>query len=244
MSALAVAVRGGRPGLAAPIIYRLASRLEQVPDEEMREDPVTAAFVLRGAQNLFGLPFVVNHFESGLELDDAALGVAIDVAGRLAAELRGVAGVIGVLTGPATLGRMGGDPAAGTYAAAARSYAEAGAAAVLVAEAPAVPAGDPAVLGELANVCRYYSIPSVLMAAAGDAPGAPVDRRLGAGDLLPAQLLRHAPPADAAAVWTGRGGLTLTDDDVPADADPETVTAWVELLAGRPLGAQPSGGRP
>ena len=107
MSALAVAVRGGRPGLAAPIIYRLASRLEQVPDKEMREDPVTAAFVLRGAQNLFGLPFVVNHFESGLELDDAALGVAIDVAGRLAAELRGVAGVIGVLTGPATLGRMG-----------------------------------------------------------------------------------------------------------------------------------------
>ena len=177
MSALAVAVRGGRPGLAAPIIYRLASRLEQVPDKEMREDPVTAAFVLRGAQNLFGLPFVVNQFESGLELDDAALGVAIDVAGRLAAELRGVAGVIGVLTGPATLGRMGGAPAAGTYAAAARRYAEDGAAAVLVAEAPAVPAGDPAVLGELANVCRYYSIPSVLMAAAGDEPGRRSRRR-------------------------------------------------------------------
>jgi hypothetical protein len=244
MSTLAAAARGERPGLAAPIICRLAARLEQVPDDEMREDPATAAFVLRGAQRLFGLPFVVNHFEPGLELDDAALAVAVDVAGRLAAELRAVAGVVGVLTGPATLARMGGAPAAGTYAAAARRYAEAGAAAVLVAEAPAVPAGDPAVLGDLANICRYYSIPSVLIAAAGNAPGAPVDRCLGAGDLIPAELLRHAPPADAASAWAGRGGLTLTDGDVPADADPETVTDWVELLAGRPLGAQPSGGRP
>ena len=34
-------------------------------------------------------------------------------------------------------------------------------------------------------------------------------------------------------MWAGRPGLVLTDDDVPADADPETVTAWVELLGGR-----------
>lgn len=243
MSALAAAVRGERPGLAAPVICRLAARLEQVPDDEMREDPATAAFVLRGAQRLFGLPFVVSHFEAGLERDDAALDVAVDVTGRLAVELRGVAGVLGVLTGPATLARLGGEPAAATYATAARRYAEAGAAAVLVAEAPDVRAGDPAVLGELANICRYYSIPSVLIAAAGDTADAPVDRYLGAGDLIPAGLLRHAPPADAAATWAGRGGLTLTDGDVPADADPETVTAWVELLAGRPIGARSSGGR-
>lgn len=237
MSTLAAAVRGGRPGLAAPIVYRLAARLEQVPADEMRNDPATAAFVLRNVQSLFGLPFVVNQFEPGLELDDDALSAAVDVLGRLAAELRGIAGVIGVLTGPGTLGRLGGESAvsaADIYATTTRRYAEAGASAVLVAERPDIPAGDTSALAELANICRYYSIPSILMAAAGEAPGAPVDRTLGAGDLLPAKLLQAPPPADAASVWAGRPGLVLTDDDVPPDADPETVTAWVKLLGARP----------
>jgi hypothetical protein len=131
---------------------------------------------------------------------------------------------------------MSGGEAAATadvYAATARRYAEAGASAVLVAERPDIAAGDTSVLAELANICRYYSIPSILMAAAGQAPDAPVDRILGTGDLLPAGLLQAEPPADAASVWAGRAGLVLTDDDVPAGADPETVIAWVELLGAR-----------
>jgi hypothetical protein len=234
VSALADAARGGQPGLAAPIVYRLAARLEQVPAEEMREDPATAAFVLRGAQSLFGLPFVVNHFEAGLELDDGALSAAVDVLGRLAAELRDAAEVVGVLTGPGTLTRLDGGPVgAGVYAATARRYAEAGAAAVLIAERPDVPAGDTSQLTELANICRYYSIPSILMAAADKAPSAPVDCVLGAGDLLPAGLLRAGPATGAAAGWARRPGLVLTDDDVPPGADPEAVATWARLLGAR-----------
>lgn len=217
------AVRG-RSQLVVPIVYRLAARLEQVPLDEMATDPATAAFVLRAAQSLFGLRVVVNVFTPGFETDEAQLDVAVDVLARLVAELRGEADVVGVLTGPGTLG----DPNRDLYAKNARRYADVGAAAVLVAERPDAGAGDPGVLGELANICRYFTVPSILLAPGSRAASdAPVDLVLGGDDVLPAAAFAAAP-ADVPA----RAGLLLTDDDLPAETDPEVLTAWLHRPAG------------
>jgi len=264
-------LRGTGPALAAPIVYRLAARLEQVPVQELLEDPATAAFVLRSAQDLFGLPLVVNHFQLGLEVeapgaplardglglpapgqavdaplsagtaDSELLAAAVDVVARLSSELRGSAQVLGVLTGPATLAALLGGSLDGVpelYAVMARRYAEAGAAGVLLAERPgsdeAVAAGT---LAELANICRYYSVGSILLAPSAAAPAGPVDLALGTADVLPAELLRRLPQDDAGR-WSGRHGLLLTSGEVPADADPGTVTAWIDLLGNAPRGVR------
>lgn len=271
MSTLLSTVRGAGPVVVAPIVYRLAARLEQVELDEMLEDAATAAFVLRSAQGLFGLPVVVNHFQLGLELEalgvplprdprglpldgdtrlaelspdvaDAPLmQVATDVAARLSSELRGTAPVLGVLTGPATLAALRGGDLAGVaefYAVLARRYAEAGVAGVLLAEAPAAPpvTGRDGVLAELANICRFYNVASILLAPAGDEPAGPVDLVLPADEALPPELYAEQPDGTAVERRTARGGLLLTAGEVPADADPETVTAWVELFGRSPLG--------
>lgn len=265
------ALRGTGPGLVAPIVYRFAARLEQVDLEEMLEDGATAAFVLRSAQGLFGLPLVVNHHQLGLELeahggalrrdghglplagpadgaglsadtaDAPVLRTAVDVAARLARELRGTAPVLGVLTGPATLALLRGGEITGVgelYATMARRYAEAGVAGVLLAELPGAPAlaDRNGTLTELANICRFYNIASILLAPAGDGSPGPVDLVLPADEALPAEALTRPPGDAAAAPWSGRRGLVLTAGEVPADADPEAVTAWVDLLGGAPLG--------
>jgi hypothetical protein len=270
VSTLLSTVRGAGPVVVAPIVYRLAARLEQVELEEMLQDAATAAFVLRSAQGLFGLPVVVNHFQLGLELealgaplprdgrglpldgetrpaelsagvaDAPLLQAATDVAARLSSELRGTAPVLGVLTGPATLaGLRGGDleGVAELYAVLARRYAEAGVAGVLLAEAPAAAgvAGRDRVLTELANICRFYNVASILLAPAGVEPAGPVDLVLPADEALPPELFAEQPEGTAAERRTGRRGLLLTAGEVPADADPETVTAWVELFGGAPL---------
>ncbi|MCW2760840.1 MAG: hypothetical protein JWR85_1041 [Marmoricola sp.] len=276
MSDLAAAVRGSGPVLAAPIVFRLAARLEQVELDEMLEDPATAAFVLRSAQSLFGSPLVVNQFQLGLEVEsldgplqrdeignptpggvrDVALSPqvadtplmsnAVDVAGRLSSELRGTAQVLGVLTGPATLAELRGgslDGLAEMYAVMARRYAEAGVAGVLLAERPgAMPTQasttTAATLAELANICRYYSVASIWLAPSTEPPEGPVDVVLGAADVVPADVVRQPPADDAASRWTGRTGLLLTSGELPADADPENVTAWVERLGGVSLGTR------
>lgn len=217
------AVRG-RTQLVAPIVYRLAARLEQVPMDDMATDPATAAFVLRAAQSLFGLRMVVNVFTPGFESDDAQTDAAVDVLARLTEELRGEADVVGVLTGPGTLDQ----PDRELYAKNARRYADAGAAAVLVAERPGAPSGDPGVLGELANICRYFSVPSILLAPGSVvAPDAPVDLVLGGDNVLPVGAF-----ADESLDVPARAGLLLTDDELPADTNPEVVTAWLHRLAG------------
>lgn len=271
MNALLSTVRGTGPAVVAPIVYRLAARLEQVDLEEMLEDAATAAFVLRGAHNLFGLPLVVNHFHLGLELEalagplprdsrglptagatgepelsadvaDAPLvQTAVDVAARLASELRGSAPVLGVVTGPATLaGLRGGDlgGVAELYAVLARRYADAGVAGVLLAESPGVAgvAGRNAALEELANICRFYNIASILLGSAGDGAHGPVDLALAADEAVPPELLAGPPDGSTVEQWTARRGLLLTAGEVPADADPERVTAWGELLGFTPLG--------
>lgn len=271
MTALTAALRGTGPALVAPIVFRLAARLEQVDLEEMLEDAATAAFVLRSAQGLFGLPLVVNHHQLGLELeaqgdplprdaqglplggdprqvplsadlaDAPLLRTAVDVAARLASELRGTAPVLGVLTGPATLAFLRGGDLGGVgelYAVLARRYAEAGVAGVLLADVPGVPvvAGRDAALAELANICRFYNVASILLAPAGDHPSGPVDLILRSEDAVPLELLAQPPGEAATDRWSGHQGLLLTAGEVPADADPETVTAWADLLRAAPLG--------
>jgi hypothetical protein len=271
VNALTSALRGTGPALVAPIVFRLAARLEQVDLEEMLEDAATAAFVLRSAQGLFGLPLVVNHHQLGLELealgdwlprdarglplggdprqvplsadlaDAPVLRTAVDVAARLASELRGTAPVLGVLTGPATLAFLRGGDLGGAgelYAVLARRYAEAGVAGVLLADLPGVPVvtGRNAALAELANICRFYNVASVLLAPAGDEPTGPVDLVLRSEDAVPPDVLAQPPDDAATGRWSGHQGLLLTAGEVPANADPETVTEWVELLRGAPLG--------
>lgn len=272
MSGLVSAARGSSPALVAPIVFRLAARLEQVELDEMLEDPATAAFVLRSAQGLFRAPLVVNHFQLGLEVEALAgalrrdetgnptpgdvrdvelSGVvsdtpllinAVDVAARLSSELRGTAQVLGVLTGPATLGEMCGGSVAGLaemYAVLARRYAEAGVAGVLIAERPGTESSTAsAALAELANICRYYSIASILLAPSVQEPAGPVDVALGSSDVLPADLVRQPPAGDAVSRWSRRTGLLLTAGEVPADAEPENVIAWVDRLGGASLEAR------
>ena len=216
MSAVADAVRGGRR-VAAPIVYTLAARLEQVPPDELRDDPATAAFVLRSAQALFDLALVVNRFGPAADPD-----VAVDVVARLVEELRGSAEVVGVVAHGAT-----GEGCAKQ----ARRYAEAGAASVLVTVDGDPDVIEPGALAELANICRFYAIPSVLHAPRGTVGAPALDLVLGPAELIPAALFTRPPGPDASS-WASRPGLLLTDDEVPAEADVEAVTAWTSLLGG------------
>ncbi|TAN26562.1 MAG: hypothetical protein EPN30_04285 [Actinomycetota bacterium] len=158
--------------LFAPIVYRLAARLDQLDVAEMIGDPAISAYALRNAQKLFELPMVVNHFQLGIELESSdsfvsrdqygvptevtgspTLGRAsadlldglIDTAARLSAEFMDRAGVVGVLTGPNTLSSLGKvSPAAISelYVAMAGKYAEARVSAIMLAEAPEIPIDD------------------------------------------------------------------------------------------------------
>lgn len=240
MNQLTTAIRGGGPALFAPIVYRLAARLEQVEPDEMLTDAATAAFVLRSAQQLFGTPLVVNHYQLGLELDAPLLDTAIDVAGRLSAELRDQAMVLGVLTGPSTLaGLRGGsrDGLTALYAGAARRYAELNVAGILVAEDTGISVDDdPSTLAELTNICRFYGIGSVLLAPSGQAvSGTQVDLSLGVDDAIPVSVLGE-DPGSAASEWRDRTGLLLTAGEVPADVDPAQLTAWVDEFGSTQIG--------
>lgn len=240
MNQLTTAIRSSGPTLFAPIIYRLAARLEQVELDEMQTDAATAAFVLRSAQQLFGTPLVVTHYQLGLELEAPLLDTAIDVAGRLSSELRDEAMVLGVITGPSTLAGLRGGSRDGNgalYAAVACRYAEVHVAGILVAEAPGVAVeDDPATLAELTNICRFYGIRSILLSPSDPAVSAPeVDLSLGVDDTLPVSVLGE-DPGSAAEKWRDRTGLLLTAGEVPADTDPARLTAWVDAFGSTSAG--------
>lgn len=269
MSVFDEAVRGSGTALVAPLIYRLAAQLEQVPVEELLDDPASAAFVLRSAQGLFGLPLLVNHLQLGLEIEAAGgelerderglpvagataqvtlsaqvplLDAVVDVVARLSSELRRTTPVLGVLTGPATLAGLRNGSTAGLvelYAAMARRYADAGAAGVLLIERVGATPATADSLGELANICRFYGIRSILLTPTGPAPTAPVDRSLGEQDVMAAQLWSEPPSTGAAEPFARHRGLLLSSGEVPADTDPETVDAWLDALGRSPLGAVP-----
>ena len=95
--------------------------------------------------------------------------------------------------------------------------------------------GRDRVLAELANICRFYNVASILLAPAGDEPAGPVDLVLPADEALPPELYAEQPDGTVVERRTARRGLLLTAGEVPADADPETVTAWVELFGRSPL---------
>src|SRR4051794_29625225 len=126
------------PPLFAPIVFRLAMRVEQVTWSEFAEDPTEAMYVLRAARKLFGQDLGVAWFDTWLEAEAAGIVVERDDLGRVVGEPRRPAvlataaavleaapvrqaieivrrfgieqqAVAGMLTGPATLrARFGG----------------------------------------------------------------------------------------------------------------------------------------
>jgi hypothetical protein len=120
------------PPLFAPIVFRLAMRVEQVKWSEFAEDPTEAMYVLRAARKLFGQDLGVAWFDTWLEAEAAGVMVERDDLGRVLGEPEGPAAlapvadaleaapvrqaieivrrfgleqqaVAGLLTGPATL---------------------------------------------------------------------------------------------------------------------------------------------
>lgn len=132
----ALAARGD---VFAPLVFRLALRLEQVSWEDALEDAPLAAFALGSAQRMFGTDACINWFDTGLEaeaagaahhspadLPDPEAFVAAPVIAHVLAVTRqlcetsgGRTCVLGCLTGPATLlNRLFGAPTTKKLAAA------------------------------------------------------------------------------------------------------------------------------
>lgn len=264
MNAFQGALQRPTDTLFAPIVYRLAGRLDQLSVEEMLEDPATAAYVLRNAQKLFDLPMVVNHFQLAIELEsfdsqvvrdplgmptkvtgtvtlgrgtaDLLEGV-IDTAARLSVELGDQAGVVGVLTGPSTLMALGGvTPMAISelYVAMAGKYSDAHVAAILLVEAPTVPTDAQllaATTKELANICRFYRLKSILLASSGVEPApAPVDLVFGPESLLPVELLSGESLPDIS-MWTEQRGVLFSAGEVPETLAPELMKSWINAFS-------------
>lgn len=187
MNAIQEILDGRRGRVFAPIVYRLAAALEGLSEEEM-EDPATAVYALGSAQQLFGLPVLFSQFGS-------AGGAGVETASRLVAQLGDATPVVGVL-GPAPSVEEG------------RAYLEAGAAALLVAEA-----ADEGVLTQIANVAQFFSRPLLGLAEHGVVPA----EAIAASE--PGVWLQHPP------------GLLLTDGEVPAGTDPAPLRAWCEAFA-------------
>jgi uroporphyrinogen decarboxylase-like protein len=76
------------PPLFAPIVFRLAMRIEQVKWREFAEDPTEAMFVLRAARKLFGQDLGVAWFDTWLEAEAAGFAVERDDLGRVMGEPR------------------------------------------------------------------------------------------------------------------------------------------------------------
>lgn len=170
-------------------------------------------------------------------LERPPLTQALEVTRRLSAELHGVAGTVGVLTGPRTLSGLFAAQPAGLgqlYAALARAYAERGVQLLLVVEDPhAKPAGAPdgTSLAPLFNVARYFRVPTVLLDNVAAGPAAGFDLTLGgAGDpLLPLGALEE--PVEHARRWRREGAPVLaTEWEVPPHLPAEQLRAWVDAL--------------
>lgn len=246
--------------LLVPIVYRLAARLEQVEIEEMIEDPATAAYVLRNVQRLFGLPAIFNHYRLGVELENAgctverdSLGVPIsfegvvdvgrstlerleglvDTVARLSFEMQGRAAVIGVATGPGTLAALSGASApqiAELYVALASKYKDAGAEALILAEAPGIATERGLLLEttkELSNVCRFFRLGSVLLAPSASGLTGVLDRVCCQSDLLEVDAFEREP--DEILKWKSKG-VVFTAGEVPENLEPERLSSWLNAF--------------
>ncbi len=262
MNAFEAAMRRSSSTIFVPLVYRLAARLEQIDVMEMLADPATAAFVLRNAQRLFKLPAVVNQFQLGIELEGGdsiverdksgiptgftgavslgrstaeSLDAIVDTAARLRVELQDQAGILGVLTGPATLASLADvspSDIADLYVAMARRYADARLAAVLLVEAPMIQV-NPALLQEttkeLVNICRFYRLKSILLAPNALSAAGPIDHFCGAEDVLQNDVLLGDLAAGSVKL-ADRKGLLLTAGEVPETLPPEQLKSWIEVL--------------
>jgi uroporphyrinogen-III decarboxylase len=74
------------PPLFAPVVFRLAMRVEQVPWSEFAADPTEAMYVLRAARKLFGQDLGVAWFDTWLEAEAAGVAVERDDLGRVVGE--------------------------------------------------------------------------------------------------------------------------------------------------------------
>ena len=263
MNLMDLAARASRPSFV-PFVYRLAARLEQVPEKELLESPTLLATALRNAHRLFGYDAVVSHFDLGLAADacgdlpadradqvvhQGRWPVVLEGTRRLVKELGQRAVIVGVLTGPLSLARQLGDASVDRAARAAlalgRAYAEGGVGALVVAEERALSAAEEQVLGAALrpvwNLLAYYQI-TPLVAAKGaplgfaGGPPPPAPRLL----TLPESLF--AGPAEAAAslverlvAEAGPGPLLLsTAWEVPPATAPEVLHAVMRAVTGGP----------
>ncbi len=172
-----------------------------------------------------------------------SLGAIIDTAGRLAIDLRDRAGVLGVLTGPGTLVKLSGAAAneiSEMYTSMAKKYSEAKVSGIVLAEAPTIQT-DPVLLQEttteLANICRFYGLNSMLLAPDSEVPRSVVDHVFGAGEVFPLDLLKQGSTNDCAS-WTSRRGLLVTAGEVPAATTPEQLKDWMTAIGGIGPGAR------
>jgi hypothetical protein len=217
--------------LFVPLVFSLALRLEQITLQEFIDEPALATFALRSAQTLFGADGTINWF--GAFRDERGPAAGVELARRLCAQTG---------DGELVLGYVDGAAFAGSQALVlARAYGDAGASAVLVAQADAVTDASAyaQTLAPLCNLAEYYQMPVVWLAR-HDVEPALAARLRGVGALI------AGPPAAGADVLTfildaaplpayepGRGRLVLTNWDVAESADPASVTAFGrEIRAG------------
>lgn len=156
---------------------------------------------------------------------------AMDLTRRLCVELRGDAGVFGVLTGPRTLGAMFQDSTglAALYANLARGYCEAGVAALAVIEE--VPLGTepaPAVLRPLANVASFFRVPIILMDPYRMESAPEADWTLTRSDMISGDLLARDPRATAwTPLATQKRPLVTTCREVDPTLPVESLSSWL-----------------
>ena len=256
-----LAARASRP-LFVPFVYQLAVRMEQLPEEDLLASPTTLATALRNAQRLFGYDAVVSHFDIGLAAQ--ACGglphgraeeivhrgrwpVVLEATRRLVKELGDRVVIMGVVTGPLTLGRQLGDHSlerAGRIALAlARAYAECGVGGLVVAEEEALAPAEKKVLlmmlRPVFNLADYFQLTSLVVAkgaspilAGATSPTAP--RLVTLPDSLftgPADAV--APVVQRTVAEAGPGPLVLGSPwEVPPETPPETLHAIVAALKG------------
>jgi hypothetical protein len=277
----------GGPPVFAPLVTRLAARLEQVSLERLAEDPGALARTLSAAQRLLGLEAVVLDGAGALAaacrfpagpggewwrfLDPEALprgprwAAVLEAVARLHADARAAPGLIALLPGPWALATELGagapppeealEAAGDACVSAARTLAEARAAALMVAEGE-VPQerADEAGAG-LRSVCttlRYYGVASVVClprASTGPLGGSGADvlvtpaveplpsgaGGVGRGVMLPAAWLSATSPSDLALVREAMAAapgarLVTTEGEVPETTPPDVLRQVLAII--------------
>jgi len=173
------------------------------------------------------------------------LRVAVEVAARLAAEMRGRTPVVGYLTGPATLARWLAGSQAGDHvdyarallAAVARRYCDAGVGALLVAEEEW---GDrdrvrPG-LQDVANLAAYYDVPVWVLGRITPPPDVQAELHGLGLATIPGDPFAVVPVTELGAATLshfpalGSGTVVTTSWEVPPDAPPESLLRLAQAL--------------